>query len=110
MNKIEQINSVEKIMSGVGEAIKKSKYKTGFFMEKLEIKPSFFYKKMRNNSFTIRELKTIAPYLYEKDQRKHEKDVIKNLLNISKQEAAAGNTQEFALLLEQAKNLYDLQS
>ena len=110
MNKIEQINSVEKIMSGVGEAIKKSKYKTGFFMEKLEIKPSFFYKKMRNNSFTIRELKAMAPYLYEKDQRKHEKDVIKNLLNISKKEAEAGNTQEFDLLLEQAKNLYDIQS
>lgn len=110
MNKIAQIKSVEKMMRNVGETIKKSPFKTSFFMEKLNIKPSFFYKKMRNNSFTITEFKTIAPYLYENEQKKHEKEVINNLLSISKQEMKGKETRDFALLLEEAKNLYDLQS
>lgn len=108
MNKIAQIKSVEEMMSGVGEAIKKSPYKTAFFMDKLQIKPSFFYKKMRNNSFTIAEFKEIAPYLYEKDQKTHEKEIINNLLNISKLEITGGNTRDFEVLLAEAKKLYDI--
>lgn len=110
MNKIEQIKNVDKMMSSIGETIKKSPYKTSFFMNKLDIKPSFFYKKMRNNSFTIGEFKQIAPYLYESDQRKHEKEIINNLLSISKKEMTAEKTRDFALLLEEAKNLYGVQS
>ena len=65
---------------------------------------------MRNNGFTITEFKTITPYLYENDQKKYEKEVINNLLSISKQEMNGKQTRDFALLLEEAKNLYDLQS
>jgi hypothetical protein len=110
MNKIAQINSVEKMMRGVGEAIKKSPYKTSFFMEKIGVKRSFFYKKMRNNSFTISEFKTIAPYLYEKDQKKHEKEVIKELLSMSKTEMNGGKTRDFEVLLAEAKKIYEIQN
>jgi|TARA_A100001011_G_scaffold164944_1_gene173622 hypothetical protein len=98
------------MMSNLGESIKKSPFKTLFFMNKLKIKPSFFYKKMRNNSFTITEFKTIAPYLYENEQKKHEKEVINNLLRISKEEMKGKQTRDFTFLLEEAKNLYALQS
>lgn len=106
MNKIEVIKKCAFLMSRVGDDIKKSPYKTKFFMDKLGLKSSFFYKKMRNNSFTIGELKIMAPYIYEKDQKKYEKEVIKNLLSKSRQEMRGGETEEFAELLKEAKNLY----
>ena len=108
MNKIKLINTCVLLMSKVGEDIKNSPYKTKFFMEKTGLKSSFFYKKMRNKSFTIDELKIMAPYLYENDQRKYEKELIQHLLSKSKTEMRNGEMDSFASLLEEAKELYGI--
>ena len=51
----------------VGEYINNSNYKTKYFIETLKLSKPTFYRKLRENAFTVAELNIIAELLYPQD-------------------------------------------
>lgn len=108
MNSIELITQYDALVSKIGEDIKKSSYKTQFFMDLLNLKRGFFYKKIKEKKFTSEEVKTLSKYLYPKENEAYEMELISKLLEKSKQEIVTGNYRDFDVLLKESKEKYGL--
>ena len=108
MNRIDVINHFFDEMGRVGETIKKSQYKTAFFMELTGLKHGLFYKKMKNGTFTATEMKKMAPYLFPEDQAEYDKNIISKLLDQSEQEYKNGNFNTHKEILEKTRKLYGI--
>lgn len=100
MNKVALINKYDEIQNNLSDSIKKSDYKVGFFMEKLNLKSGFFYKKLREKRFTSEEMKTISRYLFPNEYRDYENERINKLLLESKNQIVKGDTKEIRELLK----------
>lgn len=108
MNKIELIQTYIEEMNKVGETIKKSQYKTQFFMDLLGLKRGFFYKKMKNGTFTAEEMNRMAPYLYPEAQTEYDKNIIAKLLDQSEKDYEQGNYKDFKELLSETRKIYGI--
>lgn len=108
MNTIEVINEYDRLVGELGETIKKSPYKTQFFLDLLNIKRGFFYKKIKEKRFTSEEVKLLSPYLYPKVYNELEVKAIKNLLEKSKQEFKEGRFRNFDEVLKESKAKYGI--
>lgn len=108
MNKVELINKYHDLIDELGETIKNSPYKTQFFLDLLDLKRGFFYKKIREKRFTSEEVKKLSKYLYPNDYEELEKRAIKELLRKSKEEIKAGVYRDFNEVLSESKEKYGL--
>ena len=108
MNSIEIINRYDRLVEELGETIKNSPYKTQFFLDLLNIKRGFFYKKIKEKRFTSEEVKKLSKYLYPDDYNDVEKKVIKEILEKSKKEFKSGDFRDFEDVLRESKEKYGL--
>ena len=77
------INIVQKYNSYISDLpklIKKSYYKTEYFLEHLKVSEATFYRKIRDNAFTTKEVTIITELLYPnevilKHLKESEKDI-----------------------------------
>ena len=60
MNKVDVIYEYDSVIARLSEDIKKSDYKVHYFLKLLNLKSSFFYKKLREKRFTSEEMKLIS--------------------------------------------------
>ncbi|HAH55514.1 MAG TPA: hypothetical protein DCM02_09630 [Flavobacterium sp.] len=56
---IKEVISYKNIVKKIPSLIKESDYKTEFFIKKLELKQATFYRKLRDNDFTVDEVEKI---------------------------------------------------
>lgn len=56
---IKEVISYKNIAKKIPFLIKESDYKTEFFIKKLELKQATFYRKLRENAFTVDEVEKI---------------------------------------------------
>lgn len=87
MNKLEMIENYQHHLNGLESLIYNSPYKIGFFIEKLKINKATFYRRLRNKTFDVEEVKTITKILYPEQNFLTE---IKQELENSRQEIKEG--------------------
>lgn len=108
MNKISVIYEYDAIISKLAEDLKKSDYKVQYFLKLLNLKSSFFYKKLREKRFTSEEMKLISKDLYPSEYQKYRENLIDDLLEKSKQQLAEGKTSNFENVLKESKEKYGI--
>lgn len=59
----EIIQEYENLLNSIPELIKKSKFKTSYFIDILKLPESTFYRKLKHRAFTIEEAKKISSVL-----------------------------------------------
>lgn len=59
----EIIQEYENLLNSIPEKIKKSKFKTSYFIDILDLPESTFYRKLKQKAFTIEEAKKISSIL-----------------------------------------------
>lgn len=108
MNTLEIIHSYDTVMNQLIEDIKKSDFKTAYFLKLLNLKDSFFYKKMREKRFTNEEVKLISKHLYPEEYQAYKDVLIGELLEKSKAQLKAGLGVNFETVLTNSKQKYGL--
>ena len=106
MNIIDVIYEYDSIVSKLAEDIKKSDYKVQYFLKLLNLKSSFFYKKLREKRFTSEEMKLISKHLYPKEYQEYHEALLNDLLEKSKAQLKAGNGIDFEKTLAETKRKY----
>lgn len=106
MNIIDVIYEYDSIVSKLAEDIKKSDYKVQYFLKLLDLKSSFFYKKLREKRFTSEEMKLISKHLYPKDYQDYQEALLNDLLEKSKAQLKAGSGMDFEKTLAETKHNY----
>jgi recombinational DNA repair protein (RecF pathway) len=108
MNNIEVIYEYDKIVSRLGDEIKKSNYKIQYFLDLLQIKRSFFYKKLKEKRFTSEEVIKLSKSLFPDDYNEYEVQLINELIKKSKKEIKNNKGKKFELFLNEQKEKYGL--
>ncbi len=108
MKTINIIYEYDKVINKVNEDIKKSNFKLQYFLDLLELKRSFFYKKMKEKRFTNDEMKLLSKHLYPEEYLEYEVSVINELLDKSIKEAESNQTENFDNAINEAKKEYGL--
>jgi predicted lipase len=108
MNTINIIYEYDKIIDQLGDDIKKSNYKLQYFLDLLNLKRSFFYKKLKEKRFTSDEMKVLSKHLYPEEYKEYEVNLINQLLEKSEKEIKDGNYSDFETLLNETKKEYGL--
>lgn len=80
--------------------IKKSPFKTAYLIEKLEIPKPTFYRKLKDNSFTVLEVEELTKILFPKEGYLKE---IKETIDRSRKEIEEGNYIEHSELMKEIK-------
>ncbi len=108
MNTVVIINKYDDLMERIGEDIKKSPYKTQFFLTLLNMKSGLFYKKIKEKRFTSTEIKKISKHLYPSENERYELEIISKLIDKSKEQIRNGQGEDFELILKKAKVVHGL--
>ncbi|MEW4924295.1 hypothetical protein [Algibacter sp. 2305UL17-15] len=110
MNTIEIIDAYNHLLERLQTDIKASNFKIQFFLDELNLKRSFFYKKLKEKRFTPDELRIISKHLYpeEFEEDKKETEIIKLLLKQSRQDYAKGKFEDFETVMKEARAKYGL--
>ncbi|MEE9349509.1 MAG: hypothetical protein V3U80_05635 [Flavobacteriaceae bacterium] len=108
MNTIKIINEYDRIMDGLADAIKNSPYKIQYFLDLLDLKRGFFYKKLKEKRFTSEEMKVLSKSLYPEEYKDYEVEMIDKLLGISQQEFRDGKGEDFEPFLRESMRKYGL--
>ena len=108
MNTINIIYEYDKIVGALREDIKKSNYKVQYFLDLLNLKRSFFYKKLKEKRFTSDEMKILSKHLYPEEYKDYEVTLINKLIAKSHKEIKNGEGEDFETLLEETKKEYGL--
>lgn len=108
MNTVNIIYEYDKVVSTIGEDIKKSNYKVQYFLDLLNLKRSFFYKKLKEKRFTSDEMKILSKHLYPEEYKDYEVSIINKLIEKSREEIKKGEIDNFETLLEETKKEYGL--
>ncbi|MGZ0015435.1 hypothetical protein [Yeosuana sp. AK3] len=108
MNTINIIYEYDNIINKLSEDIKKSDYKVQYFLKLLNLKSSFFYKKLREKRFTSEEIKLISKYLYPKEYQEYQENVLNELLETSRAQIKAGKGIDFESALAASKQKYNV--
>ena len=108
MNNIQVIYEYDKIMSRLGEEIKKSNYKIQYFLDLLQIKRSFFYKKLKEKRFTSEEVIKLSRSLFPDEYNEYEVQLINELIERSKEDIKNNKGKKFEIFLNEQKEKYGL--
>ena len=108
MNNVHIIYEYDRLMSRLGEEIKNSHYKIQYFLDLLEIKRSFFYKKLKEKRFTSEEVIKLSKSLFPEEYEDYEVSLINDLIKKSKEEIKNNKGQDFELFLNEQKGKYGL--
>jgi hypothetical protein len=108
MNTIEIIYEYDKIISRLGEEIKSSNFKLQYFLDILQMKRSFFYKKLKEKRFTSEEVIKISKALYPEKYKEYEAQLMLRLIEKSKNEIAENKSKDFESLLNEQKQKYGI--
>jgi recombinational DNA repair protein (RecF pathway) len=108
MNNIQIIYEYDKIMNRLGDEIKNSNYKIQYFLDLLDLKRSFFYKKLKEKRFTSAEMIKLSKSLFPDEYNQYEVDLINKLIDRSKEEIKNNKGKDFELLLDKQKGKYGL--
>jgi len=108
MKTITIIYEYEKVINKVNEDIKKSNFKLQYFLDLLNLKRSFFYKKMKEKRFTNDEMKLLSKHLYPEEHLEYEVSLINKILEKSIKEVESGEVEDFENVLNEAKKEYGL--
>lgn len=108
MNTLEIIHNYDSVMTQLIEDIKKSDFKTAYFLKLLDLKDSFFYKKMREKRFTNEEVKLISKHLYPEQYQDYQDALIGKMLDKSKAQLKAGLGVDFENVLATSKLKYNV--
>ncbi len=83
------------------ELIKNSPYKAGYIIEKLQMPKPTYYRKLKDNSFTVEEVKELTKILFPKETILKE---IKENIARSRKEIETGEFTEHSKLMEEIRN------
>jgi len=108
MNTLETIYNYDIIITQLIEDIKKSNFKTTYFLKLLNIKDSFFYKKMREKRFTSQEVKLLSQHLYPEQYQEFRDHLIGKLIEKSKKQLKEGKVINFEEVLKNSKQMYNV--
>lgn len=106
MNTLDIIHNYDLVITQLIEDIKKSDFKTAYFLKLLNLKDSFFYKKMREKRFTNEEVKLISKHLYPEQYQAYKDELIGKMLEESKAQLKAGLGVNFEEVLANSKQKY----
>jgi hypothetical protein len=106
MNAIEVVHNYDLVITKLMEDIKKSDFKVAYFLKLLNLKSSFFYKKMREKRFTNEEVKLLSKHLYPEQYQAYKDVLISALLEKSEAELSAGLGVDFEGVLKESKLKY----
>lgn len=68
---IKVVEEYEKYLNDLPSLIKKSYYKPEFFRLKMNLSEATYYRKIRNNSFSLEEVKLITHLLFSDEYKIH---------------------------------------
>lgn len=108
MNTVQIIYEYDKIINKLEAEIKNSNYKIQYFLDLLDIKRSFFYKKLKEKRFTSDEVIKLSKSLYPVEYEEYEVAQINKLINKSKEEIKKNKGEEFDIFLNEQKEKYGL--
>lgn len=108
MNTLEIIHNYDSVITQLIEDIKKSDFKTAYFLKLLNLKDSFFYKKMREKRFTNEEVKLLSKHLYPEQYQEYKDELIGELLDKSKRQLKEGLGIDFEEVLATTQKQYDV--
>jgi hypothetical protein len=108
MSKISIIYEYDSIINRLSEDIKKSDYKVQYFLKLLNLKSSFFYKKLREKRFTSEEMKLISRYLYPKEYQEYQESLLSEFLERSRAQIKEGQGIDFENTLAESKQNYNV--
>ncbi|MCF6223956.1 MAG: hypothetical protein L3J34_09525 [Flavobacteriaceae bacterium] len=106
MNNIQVIYEYDEIVSRLGEAIKSSNYKMQYFLDLLQIKRGFFYKKLKEKRFTSEEVIKLSKSLFPEEYHEYEVQLINKLILKSKEELKNNTNKNFESFLKEQKDKY----
>lgn len=108
MNSVQIIHEYDKIIDSLEYEIKNSNYKIQYFLDLLQIKRSFFYKKLKEKRFTSKEMKILSKSLFPEAYKEYEVQVINDLIKKSKAQISLKKGEDFELFLNEQKEKYGL--
>lgn len=103
MNTFEVVMENDRIMSSLKQDFKNSNYKVQFFLDLLNLKSGFFYKKIKEKRFTSEEMIILSKYLYPDAYQEYQDGIINKALEISREEIRSGKGQDFTECLTEIK-------
>lgn len=108
MNSVQIIHEYDKLMNQLEAEVKNSNYKIQYFLDLLQIKRSFFYKKLKEKRFTSREMKILSKSLFPDAYKDYEVQIINELIEKSKKQIKEKEGLNFELFLNEQKEKYGL--
>ena len=108
MNNIEVAYRYDVFLERLPGEIKKSNYKIQYFLDLLDVKRSFFYKKLKEKRFSSDEIIKISKALYPDEYSDYEIKLINKVIDKSRQEAKEGKYRDASIFLNEQKEKYGL--
>lgn len=108
MNTVQIIYEYDRIMNRLDEEIKNSNFKTQYFLDLLQLKRGFFYKKLKEKRFTSDEMKLLSKSLFPDEFKEYEVEIINELISKSKEQIENNKGEDFHLFLNEQKEKYGL--
>jgi hypothetical protein len=108
MNTLESIHRYDSVLTQLIIDIKSSDFKTAYFLKLLNLKDSFFYKKMREKRFTTEEVKLISKHLYPEQYQEFKDALLGKLIEKSIAELKVGLGEDFEAIIATSKQQYGL--
>lgn len=106
MNTLKLIDNYEALTNQLIEDIKKSDFKVAYFLKLLNLKSSFFYKKMREKRFTNEEVKILSQHLYPEEYQAYLDEQLSNYISLAKKQLEQGKGINFETTLTASKKQY----
>jgi len=95
-------------MDGLADDIKNSHYKIQYFLDLLNLKRGFFYKKLKEKRFTSEEMKVLSKSLYPEEYSKYEVEVIDKLIDVSLEQIEKGQYETHENVMKEMREKYGL--
>lgn len=99
MRNLDVVYQYDVVVTQLIQDIKKSDFKTSYFLKLLNLKDSFFYKKMREKRFTNEEVKLLSQHLYPEQYQEYKDELTGKLLKKSKNQLENGEGVDFEKIL-----------
>ncbi|MDC8001460.1 hypothetical protein POV26_10445 [Aequorivita todarodis] len=97
---IQLVSDYSNYLDELPELIKNSPYKTAYIIERLQIPKPTFYRKLKERSFTVAEVKELTNILFPKEAIL--KEIRENILN-SRNEIEAGKFTDHGDFMEEIR-------
>lgn len=105
-NTLEIIHHYDAVITQLIDNIKKSAFKTAYFLKLLNLKATFFDTKMREKRFTNEEVKLLSKQLYPEQYQSYKEAFVGKLLEKSKAQLRDGLGVHFEEVLANSKQKY----